>query len=272
MDKIDQFKKNLDSNYWKDVQKESYIGVDFDLTASSKVRLGKQRLLVKHYPILDEDSLSVLVKKYWEINKQPRKMVGANIFIFCIIADKISEGALGMLSTLPFKNFSKTFWTGEKGYPLIIDIESQRIYGGKGPIFPKPVRKRCENMLECMRNTYHISEIRKSPRPEVTFEKMKSELKKWGFGLMGFGALHIVLASVLDPVWGVILIIVGICNILISHRALFLVNGLAIMTAAIFNMIAMGEAGTGAPFILIIMQFAWGINEIRKFKLYDEVK
>lgn len=270
--KIDQFKKNLDSNYWKDVQKASYMEVKFDITVSSKVRLGKQRLLIKHYPILDEDTLSVLVKDYWEINKQPRRMVGANIFIFCIIADKISENAINMLSTFPFKNFSKTFSTGERGVPLIVDIESKLIYGSKCPKFPKPVRQRYESVLECIRNTYQISEIRKSPNPEVTYEKMKSELKKWGYGLMGFGALHIVLASVLDPVWGVILIIVGICNILISHRALFIVNGIAIMTAAVFNMIAMAEAGAGALIILIIMQIGWGINEIRKFKLYDEVK
>ncbi|GAH88642.1 unnamed protein product, partial [marine sediment metagenome] len=117
-----------------------------------------------------------------------------------------------------------------------------------------------------------ISTINGNPLSPVENVLLKLELKKWGYGLMGFGALHIVLASVLDPVWGVILIIVGICNILISHRALFLVNGIAIMTAAIFNMIAIAGAEVGAFYMLIIMQFAWGIVEIRKFKLYDEVK
>lgn len=272
MVKINRFKENLDPDYWKDVQKGYSSGVEYDLTASSKIRLGKQKLLVKYYQLLDEDTLSILIKKFWEMNKQTRKLVGATIFIFCIIADKISENAINMLSTIPFKNFSKTFSTGEAGRSLIVDIESKLIYGSKCPKFPKPVWQRFESVLECIRNTYQISEIRKSPSPEVTYGKMKSELKKWGYGLMGFGALHIVLASVLDPVWGVILIIVGICNILISHRALFIVNGIAIMTAAVFNMIAMGEAGAGALIILIIMQIVWGINEIRKFKLYDEVK
>ena len=102
-------------------------------------------------------------------------------------------------------------------------------------------------------------------------EKMKSELKKWGFGLIGYGALHIVLASVLEPIGGVILIIVGICNFLIPHRSLFLVNGFAIIAAAVFNIIAM-KTGSGIVVMLLVIQFVWGIFEIRKFKLYDEVK
>ena len=264
--------KNLDQNIWKEIQKSSYMGMDFDLTAFTKIRLAKQRLLVKHFPMLDEGVLSDLVKKYWEINKNPRKTVGANLFILCIVADKISEKALDLLSTLPFTNYGKTFWTGERGYPLVVDIESKRIYGGKGPIIPKPVRMRCQSILELIKGSYHIHEMKRSPGTEAIKKRMKSELKKWGFGLIGFGALHLVLASFLDPVWGAILIVVGICNLFIIHRTLFLVNGLAIITAAVFNSIAIIEAEAGAPCMFVLLQFAWGINEIRKYKLYDQGK
>ena len=107
------------------------------------------------------------------------------------------------------------------------------------------------------------------PKAEVLQTSMQSELKKWGFGLIGFGALHFVLSSVLDPIWGGILIVIGICNLLIPHRALFLVNGMAIMVAAIFNGIAMGDDG-GAFGMVVIMQFVWGVFELRKYKLYSE--
>ena len=267
---VEQFKINLESYNWKDIQQDTYIGVEFDLTASKKIGIGKQKLLVKHFQKLDEDTLSVWVKHYDEIDKSPKKLVGAQTFTLCIFAETITENALNLLSTFPFKNFGQLASTGGKGIALIVDFKLKQIYG-RQPGISKPFKKIFKEFLECIKNTYQISEIRKSPKPEVTYKKMKLELKKWGFGLMGFGALHIVLASVLNPVWGVILIIVGICNILIPHRALFLVNGFAIMTAAVFNMAAM-EKDAGAFGMLIIMQFVWGIFEIRKFKLYDEVK
>lgn len=275
IDKINALKSNLDSKYWEDIQKESYMGVDFDITAVSKISISmtqrRQRLMVKHYPALDEDTLSNWVKKYWEVNRQTKKLIDAHLFILCIIAETISENALKTISTLPFKNYKEIESKGERGCAFIVDIKSQQIYG-ICPAIPIPIRKRCQSVLACLKDTYHISEIKKSPKPEVTAERMKSDLKKWGYGLIGFGALHIVLASVLDPIWGVILIILGLCNLFMEHRVMFLLDGLAIMTAAIFNGIAVTEADIPAFNLLIIMQFVWGILEIRKFKLYDEVK
>lgn len=99
-------------------------------------------------------------------------------------------------------------------------------------------------------------------------KKMKSELKNWGLGLIGFGILHIVLTSVLDPVWGIIFIIIGICNFLILHRSLFLINGFVLMAAAVFHMVFMWS-GSGVIGLLLIIQFVFGIFGIRKFKLYD---
>lgn len=270
--KINEFKDNLDSKYWEDIQKESYMGVEFDITAVSNMSLGKrQRLMVKHYPILDEDTLSDLVKKYWEINRQTKKLIDAHFFILCIIAETVSENALKIISTLPFKNFKEIESKGERGCAFIVDIKSQQIYG-KCPAIPIPIRKRCQSVLAWLMDTYNISVIKKSPRPEVTAKRMKSELKKWGYGLIGFGALHIVLASILDPTWGAILIVLGLSNLFIAHRVMFLLNSLAIMTAAIFNGIAMVKGDLPSFKYLIIMQFVWGLLEIRKFKLYDEVK
>lgn len=263
---IDQFKNNLTPKYWKDIKQDTFIGVEFDLTATCKVGMVHQKLLVKHFPILDEDTFSIWIKRYWEINKKSRKLVGATRFILCILADTISEGALNILSSIPFKD--STGMKNTAGYALVVDLESKKIYG-KPPRIPPNLRRRCESVIACIRDTYKIYKISLSPRPGVTRKKMRSELKQWGFGLIAFGILHIILKSFLDPFWGVILIIVGIFNIFVSHRAMFLLNGSAIMTAAVFNMMVIVEAEANAAFMLVIMQFAWGINEIRKFKLYD---
>lgn len=270
---VEQFKINLESCNWEDIQQDTYLEVEFDLTASKKMGpVQRQKLLVKHFQKLDEDTLSVLVNHYDEIEKSPKKLFDCHTFTLCVLAETITENALNILSTFPFKGYGQEL-KAVKGIALIVDFKSKQIYG-RPPGISIHFKKIFKELLECLKNTYNISEIRKSPRPEATYKKMKSELNKWGFGLMGFGVLHIVLASVLDPAWGVILIVVGICNILIPHRALFLVNGFAIMTAAVFNAAAMEEAGESGPFfgMLVIFQFIWGFLETRKYKLYNEVK
>lgn len=273
LNNFELFKSNLEILKWKNIQQRSYIGVEFDITASKKMGFGKHKLLVKYFPILDEDTLSAWIKNYNRIDNNTKKLICAHTFTLCIVAELINENALNILSAFPFKTFGSQFSSkGGKGIALIVDYQSKLIYGRK-PGLSIPFKKIFKNLIECIGDTYQIYEIRKSPRPEVTFIKMKSDLKKWGFGLMGFGALHIVFASVLDPVWGVILIVVGIGNLLVPHRSLYLVNGFAIMIAAISNMASMGKAGESGVFgILLIFQFILGILEIRKFKLYEEVE
>jgi hypothetical protein len=45
--------------------------------------------------------------------------------------------------------------------------------------------------------------------PKHQDSELKSELRKWGVGLIILGGLHFILQGLLDPAWGVVLFIVG---------------------------------------------------------------
>lgn len=111
---VEHFKNNLESYNWKDIQQKTYLGVEFDITASKKMGIAKQKLLVKYLPILDEDTLSVWVKLYDEIDKKPKILDRSNTFTLCIIAETITEKALDILSAFPFKNFGQLVAKGGK--------------------------------------------------------------------------------------------------------------------------------------------------------------
>jgi hypothetical protein len=100
--------------------------------------------------------------------------------------------------------------------------------------------------------------------PKKTASELKNELRKWGIGLIALGFIHLVLTNFLEPVWGVLIIIIGALNLLIQRRGMFIVNGVAILLAGVMNM----TAGGGWKFFGM-MQIMWGVQEIRKMKEYE---
>lgn len=105
--------------------------------------------------------------------------------------------------------------------------------------------------------------------PEKTTDDMKRELRNWGIGLIVLGVAHFVLTGFLSPVWGAIILVVGVLNLLIPHRGMFIVNGLALLLVGGLNIFA-GEIGTWTAFG--ILQLVWGVQEIRKFGQYASAK
>lgn len=99
--------------------------------------------------------------------------------------------------------------------------------------------------------------------PKKTAVELKNDLRKWGIGLIALGIIHLVLTGFLDPIWGVLIAGVGVLNILIPKRGMFIVNGIAIIIAGIMN----ASAGGGWK-MFGMLQFVWGIQEIRKFREY----
>jgi len=103
------------------------------------------------------------------------------------------------------------------------------------------------------------------PLPE-----MKESLRKWGIGLIVLGIAHLVLTNFLDPLWGSIIIILGILNLIIKKRGMFIANGAALLLVGIMNILGtiLPEGGGFGWLIFGVLQLVWGIQEIRKFKLY----
>ena len=102
---------------------------------------------------------------------------------------------------------------------------------------------------------------------EATFKHsraaMRADIGGWGIPLIIMGIIQIFV-PVLDTVWGALLIAVGILDLIVRQRFLFIVTGLVIIIAGIMNL-------TAVP-IFAILQFIWGGNEIRKYFKYESAE
>lgn len=99
--------------------------------------------------------------------------------------------------------------------------------------------------------------------PRKTAQELKRELRSWGIGLIILAIVQFLFAGFLDPMWGILIGILGILNLLIPYRGMFIVNGIVLIIAGILN----ASAGSGWKFFGML-QFIWGIQEIRKYSEY----
>ena len=107
---------------------------------------------------------------------------------------------------------------------------------------------------------------------EKPLPELNESLRKWGIGLIILGMVHLVLSNFLDPLWGSIIIILGILNLFIKKRGMFIANGSALLLVGIMNILGttLPEGGGFGWLIFGLLQLVWGIQEIRKFKLYSD--
>ena len=82
------------------------------------------------------------------------------------------------------------------------------------------------------------------------------------------GVVHFVAAGYLDPVWGGIIIIIGILNVCIRRRGMFIVNGTALILLGIMNISGSLLAGFDGWTVFGVLQLVWGAREIKKFGKY----
>ena len=106
-------------------------------------------------------------------------------------------------------------------------------------------------------------------KPAKTVSDMKKDLRSWGFWLIGIGIISTVLAGILDPIWGGVLIVLGVLTLFIQWRGMFIVLGIVLFLAGIMN-ITSGEFGIWTTFGAL--QIYLGVEEIRKFFKYASVK
>ena len=99
--------------------------------------------------------------------------------------------------------------------------------------------------------------------PRKTAQELKNELRSWGIGLIILAFFQFIFAGFLDPMWGIMIGILGVLNLLIPYRGMFIVNGIVLIIAGILN----ASAGGGWKFFGML-QFIWGIQEMRKYREY----
>jgi uncharacterized membrane protein HdeD (DUF308 family) len=96
---------------------------------------------------------------------------------------------------------------------------------------------------------------------------LKKEVKNSGIILIVLGFLHFLLTGLLDPLWGVVLIIVGIISLIYRSRNMLLVFGILLILVGILNIFSSISSIETSSFWFIFagFQIYWGIKEIRIF-------
>jgi hypothetical protein len=100
---------------------------------------------------------------------------------------------------------------------------------------------------------------------------IRKELRYWGVGLIISGIIHLILYEYLDPIWGVLITVVGILALFYQKREMFVVLGAAMLLAGVGN-IASGMLSESFWSSYGLLQLYWGYKEIKKFKLYAPLK
>ncbi len=95
---------------------------------------------------------------------------------------------------------------------------------------------------------------------------MRRDLRNWGIGLIGIGIVSIVFSEILDPIWGGLLILLGVLTLIIRQRGMYIAIGIGLLLAGVMNIVAVGKFGGWMVFGLF--QIFIGIQEIRKFWRY----
>ncbi|NDJ74712.1 MAG: hypothetical protein GYB65_00520 [Chloroflexi bacterium] len=125
-----------------------------------------------------------------------------------------------------------------------------------------------KHRLEIDRKT--AQKLHKWMPPRTAFN-LKRDLQRAGRALIVVGILHLLLAGILNGIWGVMLIAVGILNLVILHRNMFLLNGSTILIASANNFLVafvLAERGVACLVIFAALQVFWGIVELRRARLY----
>jgi hypothetical protein len=102
---------------------------------------------------------------------------------------------------------------------------------------------------------------------ELTIDDMRKDLQSWGIGLLLVGVVSIIFSGFLDPIWGVLLIVVGILTLAIKARGMFILIGILLTLAGIMNMF-----GGGGWLAFGVLQIYLGIMEFVKYGKYANVE
>ena len=101
----------------------------------------------------------------------------------------------------------------------------------------------------------------------VEYAKMKKDIRSWGFWLVGIGIVSMVLSFLLDPSWGLILMLVGLSSFYFSESPMFIVYGSLLAWAAVTNLMA-GTLGV----IFAVFQVIIAFKIFRQYRKWNKVE
>lgn len=99
------------------------------------------------------------------------------------------------------------------------------------------------------------------------YAKMKKDIRSWGFWLVGIGIVSMVLSFMLDPSWGLILMLVGLSSFYFSESPMFIVYGSLLSWAAVTNLMG-GTLGV----IFAVFQVIIAFKIFRQYGKWNKVE
>lgn len=99
--------------------------------------------------------------------------------------------------------------------------------------------------------------------------EFKNEIRGWAIPLILIGVAHLIFRNFLNPIWGIVLIVLGIVNLAIPVPAMVIVNGLALIVVGISNIFTICATGNHYWAMLGLFQIGLGVSEIGKYKRYS---
>jgi hypothetical protein len=107
---------------------------------------------------------------------------------------------------------------------------------------------------------------------------LKKDLRGLGILLILWGVIPFIFPQAFSRGWGVVFIVLGIVNLLVRHRVLFILSGVAFLAVGVWNSInflLFHYLRPGANWfsniiwiILGIFQIIWGVQMIKKYNDY----
>ena len=98
---------------------------------------------------------------------------------------------------------------------------------------------------------------------------MSTAIRSRGAGLIGWGIAHFFFSSLLEPAWGIAFNAIGILNLAVPRRLLFVINGLALVAVGCWNGYLSVVGASRLLGLFAAAQVAWGVEEMERFDHYS---
>lgn len=102
-------------------------------------------------------------------------------------------------------------------------------------------------------------------------EKMYKEFRAWAMLSLLLGGISIFSGSNLDPVWGVVMIIVAVLSWKVRIPGMFAVYAVVMGWAAVMNTFTAVINGERWWLMLAVFQVGWTISIVRRIKIYSQL-
>lgn len=100
--------------------------------------------------------------------------------------------------------------------------------------------------------------------------KLVKSARSWGTWLLVLGVLQLVASNLLEPTFGVLLLIVGVLSFVFTHPALFVVYATTLAWAAVSNILSALVGGQVQWGIFALVQVYMAYSTLREYKTYRQ--